>query len=178
MGKKVVMKKGFSLEKYVGEWYELVHYASFFQKKGSNNYNTTAKYTLLEDGIVDVMNTTYSNGKMITSHGIGHYLGKLSLRVDFDLTDVAKFMPKDGTEFVEHNKDLPNYIIKKIWIDNEGDYSFAVVTDTTRSTLWVLSKQQHPSQENYEDVMTYVNEHFDKEKFILTPHYSPSDDRV
>ncbi len=164
----------FSLEKYVGEWHELVHYESFFQKRSANNYNTTAKYKLLDDGTVDVLNTTYSKGEMITSHGVAHYLGKQNLRVDFDFIDIAKFMTEDSVIPIQVDKSIPNYVIKRIWLDSEDNYSFAVVTDTTTSSLWVLSRKQHPSKENYESVMSYVNKRFEQDKFVMTPHYTSS----
>ena len=154
--------------------YELVHYASFFQKQSDNNYNTTATYTLLKDGALDVVNTTFSDGEKITSHGVAHPLSNdREFRVDFDAPDVAKFLSKEevGARPVP-DPTVPNFIVRRIWLDKHDKYAFALITDADKQSMWVLSREKHPSQRNYQKVMACVNTRYDRSKFLLTPQYT------
>ena len=58
----------FNIKKYMGTWYELVHYPSFFQR--NDNYNTKAVYTL-KNNMVQIENSTNVMGKIVTSKGTG-----------------------------------------------------------------------------------------------------------
>lgn len=153
----------------MGKWFELLHYPSFFQQ--NDNYNTTAVYKLLDDGTVDVVNTTFSNSKMITSHGVAKVIERTKLRVDFDLKDVAQFIPSSGVMMSE-DRNEPNYIIDRIFTnDRNKTYAFAVVTNSKKDALWLLSRASHPSKEDFEQVLEYVTANYDRSKFIQTPHY-------
>lgn len=161
------MEKAFNTSEYAGRWYELLRYPVPFQQGA--NYNTTADYTLLKDGTVNVVNTTYLNGKKITAHGIAHPAGEHQFHVDFDDMDMRRLMPNKKEE-EDHSK--PNYIIQRIWLDDEHAYSFAVVTNMERDALWMLSRKKRPSLAHYEEVLKFVSDHYDSAKFILTPHYT------
>lgn len=162
----------FSLDKYTGLWYELLHAQSFFQK--SDTYNTTAEYTRRKDGSLSVLNTTYVDGKMITSRGIAKQMARpTEFRVDFDFTDVAKFA-KEGFKPPSLDKSTANYIIKSIWFDEDDDeesYKFALVTDEKAESVWVLSRVPDPSRAEYEKILAYLKPRFDTSKLVATPHY-------
>lgn len=162
----------FKVEKYVGEWFELLHYPSFFQ--GSDTYNTSARYTIRADGNLNVLNTTFVNGKKITSRGIAKKtVKKNEFRVDFDLADVQKF-DKTGFKPPSMDTSVANYVIKTIWFDTETKderYKFVVVTDKTSDSLWVLSRVRNPSRVEYEKILAYLSANFDTKKIVATPHY-------
>lgn len=161
----------FQIAEYMGTWHELLRYPSFFQK--NDNYNTTATYTLQKDGTVHVLNSTVSgSGETITSEGIARQYTSKEFRVEFMPSDVAKFSSSGfKREVEEEDKDEPNYIIRRVWKDKDGKYAFAVVTDAKAQGLWLLSREQFPLRENYDTVKKYVNHHYDRSKFVLTPHY-------
>lgn len=162
----------FSLDKYTGLWHELLHTQSFFQK--SDTYNTTAEYTHRKDGSIIVLNTTYVDGKMITSRGIAKQMARpTEFRVDFDFADVAKFA-KEGFKPPSPDKSVANYIIKSIWFDEDDDeesYKFALVTDEKAESVWVLSRVPNPSRAEYEKILAYLTPRFDTSKLVATPHY-------
>lgn len=162
----------FSLEKYTGLWYELLHYPSFFQS--NDTYNTTAQYTLRKDGKLDVLNTTYVNGQKVTSHGVAERVGRVTeFRVSFDAPDVAKFNKKKKE--VDEDKSEPNYVIKTIWFDEDATeelYKFVVVSDRKLGSLWVLSRVSNPKRVEYEKILAYVLKRFDRQKLVATPHYN------
>lgn len=194
----------FDLQKYLGTWYELAHYPSWFQR--NDNYNTIARYTLLDDRtiqaikgtprkiyeepLVQVHNSTISQGKRIDSYGVATYLGETNFRVDFSKSEVDKLIgsrefnnpppggnlpsidiPPRGDMTQCEVRKASNYVIDKIWTNCHGDYIFAVVTDPDRDSLYVLSRYPNPSLVAYSQIMEYVVTHYDRDRLVQTPHY-------
>lgn len=161
----------FDLNKYLGTWYELAHYPSWFER--NDNYNTTAHYKLDCDNNVIVTNSAISNGKEFVSTGTARRMGQLSFRVDFPMPEVAK-LQSSGEFNLPMNmlpSDEPNYVIDKIWYNIHDEYVFAVVTDPRRESLYVLSRYPHPSLCAYNEVMKYVIENYNRDKLVQTPHF-------
>lgn len=162
----------FDLIKYLGTWYELAHYPSWFQR--NDNYNTKAVYALNGDGTIMVRNSSITAGKYFESIGKAKNLGGTDFRVDFPIPEVAKLI--SSSEFIaptfEYNKNEPNYVIDRIWTNIYGEYVFAVVTDPSRKTLYVLSRYKNPSLVAYNDVMKYVVENYDRDLLVQTPHFN------
>lgn len=166
----------FELNKYLGTWYELLHYPSWFQR--NDNYNTTATYTLEYingQNLIKVHNSTITQGKYFESVGYGKYLGGYSLRVDFSPEEVTKLYQsgefnkyQNATISVGH----PNYVIDKLWYNTYGEYVFAVVTDPERKSLYVLSRYKHPSLIAYNEIMEYVVTNYERDKLVQTPHFN------
>ena len=98
------------LEKYLGKWYEIAHLPAKFQE-GCNE--TTATYTLLDNGVISVLNECKKNGKMKLAKGKAKVVDKTTnakLKVTF-------FWPFYGD----------------YWIIKLGDdYSYAVVGTPNR----------------------------------------------
>lgn len=157
------MRARFELEKYMGRWYDLLHYPSYFQPP--DTYNTTADYKLLDDGTVDVTNTTYQNSERIQAHGTATVVDDRALYVEFDLPSIV------GLTRRKKDADDANYLIYHIWRDSDNNYAFAVVSNEEKDSLWVLSREAHPSKENYEEVLSYINTHFDLKRVAATPHF-------
>lgn len=159
------------IHKYLGTWYELAHYPTWFIRNDS--YNTTATYTLNSDGTVNVCNKTMLVGNVISSNGTAKILAPNMLRVSFtsmvDETTGDKFDVPPFDQLIPPN--VPNYVVDKIFCNCHGDYIFAVVTDPTYSSLYVLSRFCHPSKEAYAEVMKYVTSKFDSNLLVQTPHY-------
>lgn len=158
------------LEKYLGTWYELMHYPSWFQR--NDNYNTKAVYSLNPDGSIRVHNSTITQGKLFDSIGTAKYLGEASLRVDFPIPEVVK-LQKSGQFSGSSARDItgPNYVVDKIWTNNCNEYIFAVVTDPSKQSLYVLSRTPTPSLQAYTQIMEYVLANFDRDRLVQTPHY-------
>ena len=165
--------ESFELCKYLGVWYELAHYPSWFQR--NDNYNTMAEYTLNTDGTVHVHNSTISNGSPFDSHGMAQYLSGTSFRVDFPIPEVAKLEQSKqfnvGLNNFDQRSDGPNYVIEKIWTNCYGQYIFAIVTDPQHDSLYILSRYSRPSLIAYNEIIQYVIQHFDRDRLVQTPHY-------
>ena len=106
------------LKKYLGKWYDIAHLPFRFQEGCTD---TTAIYTLSEDGSISVLNECRRNGKVKQAKGKAKVVDKNSgakLKVTF-------FWPFYGD----------------YWIINLGkDYDYAVVGTPNRNYLWILSR--------------------------------------
>ena len=162
----------FQLAKYLGLWYELAHYPSWFQR--NDNFNTTAEYTLNSDGTIAVHNSTLVPGPVIKrfdSYGTAAPISDMAFQVQFSMPEVSKlamsgeFLPSNITNMG------PNYVIDRLWTDDHGNYIFAIVTDSTRNSLYVLSRCAHPQVEYYSEVMAYVVKHYDRDRLVQVGHY-------
>lgn len=159
----------FDLNRYMGTWYELMHYPSWFQR--NDQYNTKAVYQLQCDNTVSIDNSTIVRGQEIHSYGIGQPMGNGQLRVDFPQTEV-NMLEKTG-EFKPptiKNDDV-NYVIDKIWMNEKGHYIYAVVTDLKKESLYILSRFKQPCLSHYTMIMNYVIDHYDRDRLVQTPHY-------
>lgn len=109
------------LNQYMGEWYEIARLPVSFEK---NCIGTKARYTLQDDGSVEVLNTCYKgswNGKLTSARGkatVADPQTNAKLKVQF-------FWPFSGD----------------YWILEVGNgYEYALVGEPTRENLWVLSR--------------------------------------
>lgn len=48
---------------------------------------------------------------------------------------------------------------------------YAVVTDSKRQTLYVLSRKPNPPLEEYNIIMRYVISNYDRDRLVQTPHF-------
>lgn len=139
------------LSQYVGLWYEIAKIPNRFQKKCAKN--TTAQYTLREDGRIDVLNTCFQkDGIPITAKGIAKVVDTRSnakLKVSFvRLLGISLFW---GDYWV---------------LGLADDYRYAVVGDGRYG--WILSRTPQMSSEDWEEANAILKEqgydpsHFEK----------------
>lgn len=108
------------LERYQGVWYEIARYPNWFEQ---NCVGTTAEYTLLPDGRVEVVNTcldTSLDGPARDIQGSARSAdpGNAKLKVSF-------FGPFEGDYWI---------------LDLGEDYEYAVVGEPARKFFWILSR--------------------------------------
>ncbi len=137
------------LKKYLGKWYEIAHLPARFQE-GCDN--TTATYTLSEDGSISVLNECIKNGKANQAKGKAKVVDKNSgakLKVTF-------FWPFYGD----------------YWIINLGkDYDYAVVGTPTRKYLWILSRTPKMDDGLFSQLKESVkSKGFNLSNLIITNH--------
>jgi apolipoprotein D and lipocalin family protein len=178
----------FQLEKYLGLWYELAHYSSWFERQDS--YNTTAEYSLNTDGTIQVHNSTMLEGSIVESFGKAVIMENTnftdgsaslaSLSVSFSNTEVRKLeneinigqrtcLSGSGAHCYDSK---PNYLVNYILMNNQGDYIYAIVSDPDRRSLYVLSRFPQPDLISYNIAMEYVRSDYDITKILHVPHYA------
>jgi apolipoprotein D and lipocalin family protein len=137
------------LEKYLGKWYEIAHLPAKFQD-GCNE--TTATYTLLDNGAISVLNTCKRNGKVKLAKGKAKVVDKTTnakLKVTF-------LWPFYGD----------------YWIIKLGnDYDYAVVGTPNRKYLWILSRTPQMDDKLFSQLIEFVKSNgFNVESLIKTIH--------
>lgn len=137
------------LTRYSGTWFEIARYPNRFQRKCTGN--VTAKYTLRDDGQVDVLNSCSEGGKTNQAKGtakVADAQTKAKLKVTF-------FWPFYG-----------NYWI----VDLAPDYSYAVVGEPERKYLWILSRTPSMAEPIYDQVLEKIRSlGYDPGKLLKTP---------
>ena len=137
------------LKKYLGKWYEIAHLPTRFQKGCTD---TTATYTLSEDGSISVLNECRRNGKVKQAKGKAKVVDKNSgakLKVTF-------FWPFYGD----------------YWIIKLGnDYIYSVVGTPNRKYLWILSRTPQMDDKLFSQLIDFVkSQGFDVNNLIKTSH--------
>ncbi|MCJ7633343.1 lipocalin family protein [Candidatus Bathyarchaeota archaeon] len=137
------------LKKYLGKWYEIARLPARFQEGCTD---TTATYTLSEDGNISVLNECRRNDKVKQAKGKAKVVDKNSgakLKVTF-------FWPFYGD----------------YWIINLGkDYEYAVVGTPNRKYLWILSRTPQMDDTLFSQLIESVkSKGFDVNNLIKTSH--------
>ena len=117
----VVAIKPIDKAKYLGKWYEIARFDFRFER---NLNNTTAQYSINDDGTIKVINRGYNYEKKKWEEAIG----------------VAKFVGESDIAMLKVSFFRPFYAgYNVIAIDN--DYRYALVCGNKLSYLWILSRE-------------------------------------
>jgi apolipoprotein D and lipocalin family protein len=139
------------LQRYAGLWYQVARYPHSFQRRECAV--STARYTLLDDGRVEVRNDCWADEAGGAS--------RQSVRAFARPIDESNSWLKVRF-FRLFNAD---YLI----IELDPDYRWAVVTGPDRNTLWILAREPALPEETYESVVSLlVSRGFDRGKIIRT----------
>jgi apolipoprotein D and lipocalin family protein len=137
------------LKRYAGTWYEIARYPNRFQRKCTGD--VTARYSLRDDGKVDVLNSCREGGKINQAKGTAKVADTKSnskLRVTF-------FWPFYG-----------DYGI----IDLAPDYSYAVIGEPRRQYLWILSRSPRMEEPIYNQLLEKIRSlGYDPAGLVKTP---------
>jgi apolipoprotein D and lipocalin family protein len=146
--------KSVNLEKYAGLWYEIARLPNRFQEKCARN--TTAEYSLRQDGLIDVVNScTKENGEVIKARGVAKVVDKDSnsrLKVSFvNLLGLQLFW---GDYWI---------------IGLKEDYRYAIVGEPSRKYGWVLSRTPKMTPVEWAEArMILMNKGYDPDDFAKT----------
>jgi apolipoprotein D and lipocalin family protein len=143
------------LERYAGLWYEIARYDTPFDEDA---VAVTAEYTLNDDGTVKVLNKGRIgsiDGPPTSIEGVARVVDprtNAKLAVRFDRPEI------EDIEF-------------PYWIIELGEeYDYAVVSNPSRSVLYILSRTATMDEQFYNDLLDLLAERgFDPEKIQVTP---------
>ncbi|XP_019441374.1 PREDICTED: temperature-induced lipocalin-1-like [Lupinus angustifolius] len=155
--KELKVVKGLDLKRYMGRWYEIATFPSRFQPRDGKD--TRATYTLNDDGTVHVLNETWSDGKRSYIQGPAYKADPNSdeakLKVKFYVPPFLPIIPVVGDYWV-------------LYVDH--DYQHAIVGQSSRTYLWILSRKSHLDEEIYNDLVEKAKEEgYDVSKLHKTP---------
>lgn len=126
--------KEVELSRYLGTWYEIASFPQSFQR---GCFATTATYTLLEDGEIDVLNRC-RKGSLDGEEDSAHGRARVVDRETNAKLEVSFFRPFWGDYWI---------------IDLSEDYSYAVVGHPGRDYLWILSRTPTMDEALYQRVL-------------------------
>lgn len=114
--------QNFEKEKYLGKWYEIARMDFKFEK---NLNNTTAEYSVREDGKIKVDNKGYNYVKEKWTQAIGK----------------AKFADKEDVAMLKVSFFGPFYTGYNV-IALDDNYKYALVAGKNTDYLWILSREK------------------------------------
>ena len=142
------------IQRYLGTWYEIAKYPVPFE---NGCYGVTAEYSLNDDGTVRVFNSCRDADGRVARTIEGY------ARVE-DTTSNAKLNVYFFGPF-----GAPYWII-----DLDDDYQWAVVSDPTRFTLWILSRTPTIDPDVYQGILARLTEKgYDTTRLELMPQFAP-----
>lgn len=112
----------FEKDKYLGKWYEIARLDFKFER---NLNNTTAEYSLNENGTIAVLNKGYNTKKEKWEEANGK----------------AKFVEDDKTGMLKVSFFGPFYGGYNV-IAIDDDYKYALVAGSSLDYLWILSREK------------------------------------
>jgi apolipoprotein D and lipocalin family protein len=137
------------LQRYTGKWYEIARLPNRFQK---GCVDTTATYTLLKDGSIEVLNECARGTIVDRIKGKAKVADKVSgakLKVTF-------FWPFYAPYWI---------------IGLDKDYEWAVVGTPNRKYLWLLSRSPKMEEKLYQSILQDIqSKGFDLRTLIKSVH--------
>jgi apolipoprotein D and lipocalin family protein len=132
-GAKII--EGFDSNKYLGKWYEIARFDFRFER---NMNNTTAEYSINDDGTIKVVNSGYNYKKNRREQAVGKALFVESKSIA--KLKVSFFGPFYGAYNV-------------IMLDK--DYRYALIAGENLDYLWILAREKTIPEEIKDQ---YINE--------------------
>ena len=120
--KGAVAVQNFEKEKYLGKWYEIARFDFRFERDLNN---TTAEYSINEDGSIKVLNRGYNTKKKEWSEARGK----------------AKFVGDPTVAMLEVSFFGPFYAGYNV-IALDKEYKYALVAGSSLKYLWILSREK------------------------------------
>ncbi|WP_107037894.1 lipocalin family protein [Brumimicrobium mesophilum] len=118
--KKAEAVKQFDAEKYLGKWYEIARFDFRFEK---NLNNTTAEYSIMDNGKIKVLNKGYNYVEKKWTSAEGK----------------AKFVNEPQTAMLKVSFFGPFYSGYNV-IALDDEYKYALVAGESLKYLWILSR--------------------------------------
>lgn len=120
--KGVTAVSPFEKEKYLGKWYEIARFDFKFEE-GLNN--TSAEYSIRDDGKIKVVNRGYDYEQQSWKEAVGK----------------AKFVSKDTIAMLKVSFFEPFYSGYNV-LALDANYRYALVSGSSFKYLWILSREK------------------------------------
>lgn len=119
--------KAVDLQRYLGTWYEMARYENRFERGCEG---VTAKYNLMDDGRIEVINTC-RQGAVDGKRDVARGKAKIVENSDNAKLKVSFFGP---------------FYFGNYWVlDVADDYSWSVVGEPSGKYLWILTRMPVPA---------------------------------
>ena len=146
-----------TVPRYMGAWYEIAKLPNDFQKQCVGD--TTATYTLQDDGRVQVVNRCRTaDGKFDVADGVARQLGGAT-------------SPKLKVRFAPAALSFIPMVWGDYWvIDLDDQYQLSAVSEPKRKYLWILSRTPQVEPAAYEALLARLGRQgLDVSRLVRTP---------
>lgn len=141
--------KNFSLERYLGTWYEIARYDHYFER---DMVGVTANYSFRNDGKLKVVNSGYK--KTLTGKK-SEAIGKAKIP---DTAVPAKLKVSFFWFF------YGDYFVLEI----DKNYQWAIVGSNNDNYLWILSRTPQMDQKQYQQLLELISKRgYNTQKLIV-----------
>ena len=149
--KNVVAVSSFDKEQYLGKWYEIARFDFIFER---NLDNTTAAYSLNENGSIKVDNQGYNTKNKKWTQAIGK----------------AKFVEDESLAMLKVSFFGPFYGGYNV-IAIDPNYKYALVAGDSLKYLWILSRETEiPNEIKTEYLKVAENIGYDTSQLLWIKH--------
>ena len=139
------------LKRYVGQWYDIAHYPNKYQ---DGCQDSTVRFSLRDDGEIDVLNSCQDKHKGVLHHADGHGW----------VTDAPNNARLKVSYFWPFRKE---YMI----IDQGKEYDYSVICTTDRKNLWIIARTPNISKDVFDKILLNLEkQEFHRDKLIKTEH--------
>lgn len=141
------------LKKYVGLWYEVAKIPNRFQSQCVRE--TTAKYTLKENGEIEVINSCIDEkGKLDKTEGIARVVDKKSnAKLEVSFFSILGWRPIWGDYWI---------------IGLDENYQWAIVGTPSRKYGWVLARKPQIDKDIFEKIFNILKEQgYNPKDFVM-----------
>jgi apolipoprotein D and lipocalin family protein len=142
----------FNVERYLGTWYEIARLDHRFERGLTK---VTARYTLRDDGGIDVVNRGYraDDGTWEQAEGRAYFIAD----ADIGRLKVSFFGPFYGAYNV---------------FELDEDYQHALVAGPNRSYLWILARQPELAPATLDQLKERIADAgYDPSELIMVEHH-------
>lgn len=142
------------LKKYVGLWYEVAKIPNSFQDQCVKG--TTAKYILMEDGEIKVINSCIDeDGEVDDADGLARIVDKKSnAKLEVSFFSIFGWRPVWGDYWI---------------IGLDENYNWAIVGTPSRKYGWVLSRTPKLENETMDKIFSIIKDRgYDPKKFEIS----------
>jgi apolipoprotein D and lipocalin family protein len=144
--------KDFSLERYLGQWYEIARLDHSFERGLSR---VTATYNLRDDGGVQVINRGYSVARQAWKEAEGK----------------AYFVEDKNTGYLKVSFFGPFYGSYIVFALDAENYQYAMVSGPDKSYLWILARNPSLDNAQLQKLIAQARQlGFDTDKLIFVQH--------
>lgn len=141
--------KELDIEKYMGKWYEIARYDHSFER---GLVGVTAKYSMRDDGKIQVLNSGYEN----------NLDGKFTQAIGKAKIPDSKIPSKLKVSFFWFF--YADYFVLEL----DENYQWAIIGSSSDKYLWILSRTPQMGKKMHDELLTKItNRGYDVNKLII-----------
>lgn len=139
------------LKRYAGLWFDIAHYPNRYQE---GCQDSTVRFSLRDNGEIDVLNTCRNKQDGALHHADGHGW----------VVDTSSNARLKVSYFWPFRKE---YVI----IDQGTEYEYSVICTSDKKNLWIIARTPALSNDTFDKILNHLEKQgFSRDSLIRTEH--------